>query len=198
MPTAGIGLPRIYYRKLLSDPFVGNACSFVSGASYNCVLNYALLPGGSVSVGDLVQYYVAAQDTPGNVTTNPLAGAGGFTANPPAAATPPTTPASYFIATPLSGALTVGSGGGYASLTNPGGLFQAINSNVARRQRHGERRERPRGRDRCRGAAAVDRRGGRRLHAHPQALRRPAHDRRRQHDGGNGPRAPPVRTAPTG
>ncbi len=130
VPTAGAGLPRIYYRKLLSDPFVGNACSFVSGSNFNCVLNYALLPGASVSAGDLIQYYVAAQDTVGNVTTNPVAGAGGFTANPPAAATPPTTPASYLIATPLSGALTVGSGGGYASLTNPGGLFQAINSNV--------------------------------------------------------------------
>ena len=130
VPTAGVGLPRIYYRRLLSDPFVGNACGFVSGASYSCVLNYALLPGGTVVVGDLIQYYVAAQDTVGNVTTNPAAGAGGFTTNPPAAATPPTTPASYFIATPLSGPLTVGSGGGYASLTNPGGLFQAINSNV--------------------------------------------------------------------
>ncbi|MEO8196261.1 MAG: DUF11 domain-containing protein [Thermoanaerobaculia bacterium] len=130
VPTAGAGLPRIYYRKLLSDPFVGNACSFASGATYNCVLDYALLPGGGVSAGDLVQYYVAAQDTPGNVTVSPVAGAGGFTANPPAAATPPTTPASYLIAVPLSGALTVGSGGGYSSLTNPGGLFQAINSNV--------------------------------------------------------------------
>ena len=130
VPTAGLGLPRIYYRKLPSDPFVGNACSFVSGTSYNCLLNYALLPGGSVSAGDLIQYYVAAQDTVGNVTANPLAGAGGFSANPPAAATPPTTPASYSIATALSGALTVGSGGGYASLTNPGGLFQAINSNI--------------------------------------------------------------------
>ena len=130
VPTAGAGLPRIYYRKLPSDPFVGNACSFMSGASYNCVLNYAALPGGAVAVGDHIQYYVAAQDTVGNVTASPLAGAGGFTASPPAAATPPTTPESYFIATPLSGALTVGSGGSYASLTNPGGLFQAINSNV--------------------------------------------------------------------
>jgi len=130
VPTGGAGLPRIYYRKLPTDPFVGSACSFVSGTSYNCLLNYALLPGGSVSAGDLIQYYVAAQDTVGNVTANPLAGAGGFSANPPAAATPPATPASYSIATPLSGALTVGSGGGYASLTNPGGLFQAINSNV--------------------------------------------------------------------
>ncbi len=130
VPTAGVGLPRIYYRRLAADPFVGNACGFVSGASYSCELNYALLPGGTVVVGDLIQYYVAAQDTVGNVTTNPAAGASGFTANPPAAATPPSTPSSYFIASTFSGALSVGTGGGYASLTNPGGLFQAINSNV--------------------------------------------------------------------
>ena len=130
VPTAGPGLPRIYFRRLPTDPYVGNACSFVSGTTYDCALNYAALPGGGVVAGDLIQYYVAAQDTPGNVTTNPLTGAGGFTANPPAAATPTTTPASYFIATPLSGALTVGAGGTYASLTNPNGLFQAINSNL--------------------------------------------------------------------
>ncbi len=129
-PTAGAGLPRIYYRKLASDPFVGNACGFVSGSTYHCVLDYAALPGGAVTAGDLIQYYVAAQDNVGNVIASPLAGAGGFTADPPAAAIPPTLPASYFIATPLSGELTVGSGGGYASLTNSGGLFQAINSNV--------------------------------------------------------------------
>ena len=40
-----------------------------------------------LTTGDLVQYFVAAQDTANNVATNPSAGAGGLTANPPAAAT---------------------------------------------------------------------------------------------------------------
>ncbi len=130
VPTAGIGLPVIYYRKGSIDPYVANQCVFVSGSSYDCVIDYSLVTGGSVVAGDLIQYYVAAQDTPGNVTTSPSAGASGFTANPPAAATPPTPPASYLIATALSGSLTVGSGGNYSSLTNAGGLFEAINNNV--------------------------------------------------------------------
>ena len=130
VPTAGVGLPVIYFRKGNLDPYASSTCVFVSGSAYDCTIDYALVTGGSVTTGDLVQYFVAAQDTANNVATNPSAGAGGLTANPPAAATPPTAPSSYTIAIALSGPLTVGTGGGYASLTNAGGLFQAINNNV--------------------------------------------------------------------
>ncbi|MEO8196260.1 MAG: Calx-beta domain-containing protein [Thermoanaerobaculia bacterium] len=130
VPTAGVGLPVAYIRKGISDPFVASACSFAGGSTYTCTLDYSLVTGGSVVAGDIIQYYIAAQDTVDNVTTNPATGAGGFTANPPAAATPPTTPASYFIASPISGGLSVGTGGSYPSLTNAGGLFEAINNNV--------------------------------------------------------------------
>ena len=61
--------------------------------------------------GDTVRYYVVAQDlaTPPNVGANPSAGAGNFTANPPRAGIPPTTPNSYVItASALSGDYTVG------------------------------------------------------------------------------------------
>ena len=130
VPTAGAGLPVIYYRKGVSGAYAANACVFIAGSAYDCTVDYALVTGGSVTGGDVIQYYVAAQDITNNVSTNPLTGAGGFTANPPAAATPPTTPASYLIQVNISGPLTVGTGGNYTSLTNPGGLFEAINANI--------------------------------------------------------------------
>ncbi|HXI23965.1 MAG TPA: hypothetical protein VNG71_08815, partial [Pyrinomonadaceae bacterium] len=63
------------------------------------MIDYSLVTGGSAGNGDTIQYFVVAQDsaaTP-NVTSNPLTGAAGFSADPPAASTPPT-PNSYAIA----------------------------------------------------------------------------------------------------
>lgn len=129
VPTAGVGLPVIYYRKN-ALAYVNSQCSFVSGSNYTCPILSASL--GGLVAADTVSYYVAAQDTAAtpNVTTNPLAGAAGFTANPPAAATPPTTPNGYTIAVAYAGSITVGTGGTFASLTNTGGLFQALNAGV--------------------------------------------------------------------
>ncbi|QQR73046.1 MAG: DUF11 domain-containing protein [Holophagales bacterium] len=130
VPTAGAGLPVLYFRKGLSGAYSASQCAFVSGSSYDCTFNYALI--GGVVTGDTVQYYVAAQDTPANVTTNPLTGAAGFTASPPAAATPPTTPNSYLIAVALTGNKTVcASGCDFTTLTGATGIFNAINTNVA-------------------------------------------------------------------
>src|SRR5205085_5905015 len=113
VPTVGVGLPVIYYRKGNAGAFSATQSSFVSGSSYSFTIDYTMVTGGSVTAGDTIQYYVAAQDTAAtpNVTTNPLAGAGGFTANPPAAATTPTTPNSYQIVGALPGPKTVGAGG---------------------------------------------------------------------------------------
>ncbi|HEX8069048.1 MAG TPA: Calx-beta domain-containing protein [Pyrinomonadaceae bacterium] len=118
VPTAGAGLPVIYYRKGTSGAFSSTQGAF-SGGNYNFTIDYALVSGGSVAAGDTIQYYVVAQDgaTPPNVGANPAAGAGGFTANPPAAGTPPTTPNSYTILASISGTFNVGAGGTYATLT---------------------------------------------------------------------------------
>jgi hypothetical protein len=88
--------------------------------------------GSGVVAGNTVFYYVVAQDSFGtpNVSANPSAGAGGFSINPPAASTPPTTPNSYLIATGLSGSINVGTGETYTSLTNASGVFDTINTNV--------------------------------------------------------------------
>ncbi len=104
VPTAGIGLPVLYWR-INSGTWNSAQATYLSGS------NYQFTFGSGVAIGDTVKYYICAQDgaTTPNVTSNPLAGAGGFTANPPAAATPPTTPYSYLITNvSLSGDYTVG------------------------------------------------------------------------------------------
>ena len=130
VPTSGIGLPVIYFRKGVSDPFSSTQAVSGGAGSYTFTIDYSLVTGGSVTNGDVIQYYVVAQDgaaTP-NVTSNPSSGASGYTANPPAAGTPPTTPNSYLISIPLSGTYTIP--GSYPSLTNAGGIFEAINNGV--------------------------------------------------------------------
>jgi hypothetical protein len=131
VPT-GFGLPVIYFRKGTSGAYASTQCSGTGGSGYDCVIDYTLVAGGSVTTGDTVQYYIAAQDLLDNVAVNPAAGASGLTANPPAAATPPTSPRSYLVALPLSGTKTIcASGCDYATLTGATGAFNALNSSVA-------------------------------------------------------------------
>ena len=133
VPTVGAGLPVIYYRKGVAGAFSSTQSTSGGGSTYNFTVNYSLVAGGSVAVGDTIQYYVVAQDTAStpNVGSNPSTGATGFTANPPAASTPPTTPNSYMIVAAIAGTKTVGTGGDYPTLTGVGGLFADINSKVA-------------------------------------------------------------------
>jgi hypothetical protein len=126
VPTAGIGLPVIYYRKNAGS-YVNTQCVFVSGSNYTCSILAASL--GGVALADVIDYYVAAQDNAGNVSVRPSTGASGFTANPPAVSTPPTTPDTYKIVGSVSGSFNVGTAETYTSLTNPGGLFEFINNN---------------------------------------------------------------------
>jgi uncharacterized repeat protein (TIGR01451 family) len=133
VPTAGVGLPRIYFRKGNVGAFATTQATFGGGSTYNFTIDYTLVSGGSVAIGDTIQYYVVAQDgaaTP-NVIANPSGGASGYTANPPAAATPPTTPNSYLISAPITGIKTVCSlGCDYTTLTGATGIFNAINIGV--------------------------------------------------------------------
>src|SRR6185436_14565891 len=122
---------RIYYRKGAVDPFVSTQAVSGGGGSYTFTIDYSLVTGGTVATGDTIQYYVVAQDgaaTP-NVIANPSGGASGYTANPPAAATPPTTPNSYQIVPPISGIKTVCAlGCDFTTLTGATGIFNAINT----------------------------------------------------------------------
>ncbi|TSA27959.1 MAG: hypothetical protein D4R67_05050, partial [Bacteroidetes bacterium] len=139
--SGGASLPRIYYKKSGDQNlFVGNTSSdngwkYViasnSSSPYSFTINYAIINGGSVVNGDVIQYFVVAQDAANNLSSN--VGGAGASGNPPVQNinAAPATPLSYTIAGSVSSPLTVGTGGTYPSLTGGGGAFAAINAGVA-------------------------------------------------------------------
>lgn len=127
VPTTGTGLPVLYFRKN-AGAYVASQAVFTGGSGYDFTFDYMLV--GGVTGGDVISYYVAAQDNLNNGSANPSAGASGFTASPPAFATPPSTPNSYRISFMVAGSYNVGTGETFTSLTNAGGFFEFVNSNV--------------------------------------------------------------------
>jgi hypothetical protein len=125
VPTSGIGLPVLYW-KINSGSYSPATATWVSGSTYTFTF------GAGVVLGNVVSYYIVAQDiaTTPNVGANPLGGASGFTYNPPACSTPPTSPNTYTIVQSVALNVTVGSGGTYPTLTGAGGLFADINTKV--------------------------------------------------------------------
>ncbi|HBL25538.1 MAG TPA: hypothetical protein DD490_01750, partial [Acidobacteria bacterium] len=121
--TGGLA-PRIYYRKN-ADAYVSRACSLTAGTvtngTWDCTINNTDL--GGVAPADVVGYFVIAQDTLGNLASNP---AGAVAMNVNTVTTPPT-PNTYTIVAGFSGPINVGTGETYTSLTNPGGVFEALN-----------------------------------------------------------------------
>ncbi|MGC8858816.1 MAG: BNR-repeat neuraminidase N-terminal domain-containing protein [Ignavibacteria bacterium] len=137
--------PRVYYKKSINaNTFNDNtsatngwkyAVGTLSGSTFNFTIDYSRIYGGSVSVGDIIQYFVVAQDNAG--TPNVGINAGVFATTPSSVAL---TAANFPItgtinqysitATGLSSIVYVGTGQTYTSLTKAGGLFQAINSGV--------------------------------------------------------------------
>jgi hypothetical protein len=113
VPTAGIGLPVLYW-KINSGSYSPVTATYVSGSTYTFTF------GAGAVLGDVVSYYVVAQDIVSpvpNVGANPSAGASGFTYNPPACSTPPTSPNLYTIVTGLAGTYPVGAGQTYPTIT---------------------------------------------------------------------------------
>jgi trimeric autotransporter adhesin len=113
LPISGAGLPRLYW-KINSGAYTGVTATRLGGNQYQFVF------GAGVSAGNIVSYYIVAQDnysTP-NITVSPSAGAAGLTANPPAAATPPTSPVAYNVYPVLpAGTYTIGATGNYTTVT---------------------------------------------------------------------------------
>ncbi|MCX6246080.1 MAG: hypothetical protein NTU98_15405 [Bacteroidetes bacterium] len=113
VPTAGIGLPRLYW-KINSGTWNFSAGNPIGGNQYTFTF------GAGVITGDIVSYYVAAQDndlpTPLS-SAYPAVGASGYSVNPPAVSTPTTSPSTYTILGSLCGTYTVGVGKTYATLT---------------------------------------------------------------------------------
>lgn len=120
VPTAGAGLPVLYWR-INAGAYTAATGTHTGGSNYDFSF------GAGVVATDVVSYYIAAQDNAGtpNVGAFPSAGAAGFTANPPAASTPPTTPSSYVIGITLSGTYTVGATGTYTTIAAAIAAYQA-------------------------------------------------------------------------
>lgn len=135
--------PRIYYRKTTNANTFNDNTSATDGwkwveatntsSPFSFVINYSLLQGGSVSTGDVLEYFVIAQD----VTSTIYVGANqaSFTTAPTsvnlvAANFPVTTARSYSIVQAISGTINVGPSETITSLTNTSGLFEIINSRV--------------------------------------------------------------------
>jgi hypothetical protein len=114
VPTTSPGWPNLYWKKKFNGVWTTVTPTSIVGSVYT--YNF----GNGVAQNDTVFYYIVAQDlaSPPNIGAYPSIGAGGFTANPPAASIPPTTPSSYIVTnTGLSGNYTVGTGGNYPTLT---------------------------------------------------------------------------------
>jgi hypothetical protein len=125
--ATGGNAPRIYFNKN-AGAYFSTACALNSGTTmngvWNCTIDNSLI--GGVVVADVIRYFVVAQDTLGNLASNPSAGFIGTDVNN--VTTPPTTPNQYTIVGSASGSYNVGTGETYTSLTNAGGIFEFINN----------------------------------------------------------------------
>lgn len=133
--------PRLYFKKSTdANTYAGNTnadngwkyVEATNAASpFSFTTNYTLLQA-AVAPGDVIQYFVVAQDNAG--TPNVGINSGTFAAPPTsvaltAGAFPLTgTINSYIVAATLPTSITIGAAGTYPTLTGPGGLFAAINS----------------------------------------------------------------------
>ncbi|MDI9340416.1 MAG: T9SS type A sorting domain-containing protein [Sediminibacterium sp.] len=115
-PTTGTAQPRVYFRKNAGAWF-SNQGALVSGTGNNGVWSFTISSSamGGLSAGDVINYYVIAQDVNGNIGSNPSAGLVATNVN--AVTTAPTSPNAYTIAGNLSGLYTVGATGTYSTLT---------------------------------------------------------------------------------
>ena len=102
-----------------------------SGTGTNGTWNFTIVVAdmGGVTTADVISYYVIAQDTATtpNIGSNP---AGAVATDVNTVTTPPASPNTYTIVAGFSGAYNVGTGETYTSLTNAGGIFEAINAGV--------------------------------------------------------------------
>jgi hypothetical protein len=118
VPTTGSLVPRIYYKKSTGGTWYSKPGTLSSGTANNGVWSFTITVAdmGGVAVGDVIQYYVIAQDvvsTP-NIGSSP---AGAVASNVNTVTTHPSSPSSYSVNATLSGTFTVGTGGNYTTLT---------------------------------------------------------------------------------
>ncbi|MGH7740585.1 MAG: beta strand repeat-containing protein, partial [Candidatus Eiseniibacteriota bacterium] len=137
LPSAGPNLPRIWYKKSTDGSWtLSNPGSLVSGDGRNGTWSFTIAAAGlSPTLGDVIQYYVVAQDqaTAPNLWYNPVAATDPIHSDVTTQTTPPSAPNSYTIAE-FAGTFYVPNDPGgqptrtYPSLTKAGGFFAAVNS----------------------------------------------------------------------
>jgi hypothetical protein len=137
--------PRLYYKRTTNANTYNTNTNATDGWKYveasnaaspfSFTIDYSLLFGGGVVAGDIIQYFVVAQDLNGT----PIVGInnGGFTTQPTsvnlgAANFPLNNTINQYtiLAGALSGVVNVGPAEAITSLTNTGGIFQLINAGV--------------------------------------------------------------------
>jgi hypothetical protein len=134
--AGGATAPRLYFKKSTdADAFAvvnnstGNGWKYVTATGsgpYGFTLDYSLINGGSVTSGDIIQYFVVAQDAANNLASSPPGATA--SANPPVQNVNGHGAVNSFgIVGTIGGTVTVGSGGTYPSLSGAGGLFAALN-----------------------------------------------------------------------
>ena len=123
--------PRIYFRKNVGA-YSSTPCALVSGTvqngAWNCTIDHTVL--GGVALGDVVGYFVVAQDTAANLAVKPAGGFVGSNVNTISSA--PSTPNQYVVGLGYSGSYNAGPGERFTSLTKTGagGLFATLNSSA--------------------------------------------------------------------
>ena len=122
--AGGTNKPRLYYRKTTDITYVFDNNPSQAGNDYTWTIDYAAVGGGSVTSGDIIQYYVAAQDNNGVAGTNPSGGSG---SNPPGTVDPGV-PNTYNIVNSLTGTFTVGTTTG--TYTTLQAAFDFVNANA--------------------------------------------------------------------
>jgi Divergent InlB B-repeat domain len=138
VPTTGPLVPRIWYKKSTDGTWtLSEPGTLTSGTGTNGTWDFTILASSlSPAQGDVIQYYVVAQDqasTP-NLWYQPAADASPIHSDVNTQLTAPAAPQSYSIWIPFAGSYYVPNDPGgqaartYPTLTGPGGLFAAINA----------------------------------------------------------------------
>jgi hypothetical protein len=116
VPTSGLGLPVLYWKKFASGSWNSATAEWVSGNTYTFTF------GGGVILNDSVYYYIVAQDL---VSPTPNVGAtpsnvSGYSTTPPACSVPPPNAScySYKVVGTLYGTISIGAGKSYTTITS--------------------------------------------------------------------------------
>lgn len=129
VPLTGGLEPKVYYKKSASGTLFSSAGVLSSGTSQNGFFSFTISQSslGGLSLGDSVYVFVVAQDSTTNAYLSSFpAGVSASNVNSITAA--PATFVNYRIVNGFVGNINVGAGQIFTSLTDAGGLFEALNN----------------------------------------------------------------------